>query len=128
MGAGGLVGGQEVVVLHQQEHGVPGDDVRAVRLRCWLLQLGGWLVVRQEGVVLLQQEDGVPGQGAYVRERTARSERPCSAAAHVKCFICPIHILSRGACRATLLGQEAKVLRLTACCHSATTNNCPQKK
>merc|ERR1712083_462097 len=72
MGAGGLVGGQEVVVLHQQEHGVPDDDVRAVRLRCWLLQLGGWLVIRQEGVVLLQQEDGMPGQGAYGRREGVR--------------------------------------------------------
>merc|ERR1712228_641580 len=65
---GGLVGGQKVVVLRQQEHGLRCSCLRAVRLQRWVLQLGGWLVVRQEGVVLRQQEDGVPGLGAYGRQ------------------------------------------------------------
>merc|ERR1712060_845583 len=42
--------------------GLPGDFVRALRLRRWVFELGGWMECRQEGVVLHQQEDGVQGE------------------------------------------------------------------
>jgi hypothetical protein len=48
-----MVQRQEGMVLFEQAYGLR-SAVRALRLQCWVLELGGWMVRGQEGLVLHQ--------------------------------------------------------------------------